>query len=94
MCIRLGSNGENGALSFPGDNNGTVTREVIEKTRLTPSNTKEGRVGSELKTIVQVDDGYAIVGAEIGSEELKTSVPVPPYHFSCWVFFPWVDVQS
>ena len=52
-------------------------------------------VGSELKTMVQVPDGYAIVGAKIGSEELKTSLPVPPYRPSCWVFFPCqVDTQS
>ena len=38
--------------------------------------------------LVQAPDGYAIVGAEIGLDELKTSLPVPPYHFSCWVFFP------
>lgn len=44
--------------------------------------------------MVQALDGYAIVGADVDSEGLKTSLPVPSYHFSRWVFFPWVEAQS
>ncbi|CAE6410405.1 unnamed protein product [Rhizoctonia solani] len=49
---------------------GTVTRRAIEKTWLTASNAKENRIGSELKTLVRAPEGYAIVGADVDSEEL------------------------
>ncbi|KAH7345324.1 DNA polymerase family A-domain-containing protein, partial [Rhizoctonia solani] len=49
---------------------GTVTRRAIEKTWLTASNAKPNRVGSELKTLVRAPEGYAIVGADVDSEEL------------------------
>jgi len=52
---------------------GTVTRRAIEKTWLTASNAKKNRVGSELKSMVQAPDGYAIVGADVDSEELWIS---------------------
>ena len=52
---------------------GTVTRRAIEKTWLTASNAKKNRVGSELKTMVRAPDGYAIVGADVDSEELWIS---------------------
>lgn len=52
---------------------GTVTRRAIEKTWLTASNAKKNRVGSELKAMVQAPDGYAIVGADVDSEELWIS---------------------
>ncbi|KAI0040501.1 hypothetical protein FA95DRAFT_1611749 [Auriscalpium vulgare] len=48
---------------------GTVTRRAIEKTWLTASNAKKNRVGSELKAMVRAPDGYAIVGADVDSEE-------------------------
>ena len=52
---------------------GTVTRRAIEKTWLTASNAKENRVGSELKAMVRAPPGYAIVGADVDSEELWIS---------------------
>ncbi|GJJ15170.1 hypothetical protein Clacol_009445 [Clathrus columnatus] len=52
---------------------GTVTRRAIEKTWLTASNAKENRVGSELKAMVRAPEGYAIVGADVDSEELWIS---------------------
>lgn len=52
---------------------GTVTRRAIEKTWLTASNAKANRVGSELKAMVRAPDGYAIVGADVDSEELWIS---------------------
>ncbi|KAH9024697.1 DNA polymerase family A-domain-containing protein [Lactarius pseudohatsudake] len=52
---------------------GTVTRRAIERTWLTASNAKENRVGSELKAMVRAPPGYAIVGADVDSEELWIS---------------------
>ncbi|KZP14164.1 hypothetical protein FIBSPDRAFT_921425 [Athelia psychrophila] len=49
---------------------GTVTRRAIERTWLTASNAKANRVGSELKAMVRAPAGYAIVGADVDSEEL------------------------
>ncbi|KAF9560188.1 gamma DNA-directed DNA polymerase [Agrocybe pediades] len=52
---------------------GAVTRRAIEKTWLTASNAKKDRVGSELKAMVKAPKGYAIVGADVDSEELWIS---------------------
>lgn len=52
---------------------GAVTRRAIEKTWLTASNAKKNRVGSELKAMVQAPAGYALVGADVDSEELWIS---------------------
>ena len=52
---------------------GTVTRRAIEKTWLTASNAKKTRVGSELKAMVRAPEGFAIVGADVDSEELWIS---------------------
>ena len=52
---------------------GTVTRRAIERTWLTASNAKEKRIGSELKAMVRAPPGYAIVGADVDSEELWIS---------------------
>lgn len=52
---------------------GTVTRRAIERTWLTASNAKENRIGSELKAMVRAPPGYAIVGADVDSEELWIS---------------------
>ncbi|KAJ8080550.1 DNA-directed DNA polymerase gamma mip1 [Marasmius tenuissimus] len=52
---------------------GTVTRRAIERTWLTASNAKKTRVGSELKAMVRAPPGYAIVGADVDSEELWIS---------------------
>lgn len=49
---------------------GTVTRRAVEKTWLTAANAKKNRVGSELKSMVRAPPGYAIVGADVDSEEL------------------------
>jgi DNA polymerase gamma 1 len=52
---------------------GTITRRAIEKTWLTASNAKKNRVGSELKAMIRAPKGYAIVGADVDSEELWIS---------------------
>ncbi|KAL7422132.1 DNA-directed DNA polymerase gamma mip1 [Cryptotrichosporon argae] len=52
---------------------GTVTRRAVEATWLTASNAKKNRVGSELKAMVRAPAGYAIVGADVDSEELWIS---------------------
>lgn len=52
---------------------GAVTRRAIEKTWLTASNAKKNRVGSELKAMIRAPKGYAIVGADVDSEELWIS---------------------
>ncbi|WVQ98456.1 hypothetical protein IAU59_005581 [Kwoniella sp. CBS 9459] len=52
---------------------GTVTRRAVEGTWLTASNAKKNRVGSELKAMVRAPPGYAIVGADVDSEELWIS---------------------
>ncbi|KAH7887225.1 DNA polymerase family A-domain-containing protein [Phlebopus sp. FC_14] len=52
---------------------GTITRRAIEKTWLTASNAKANRIGSELKAMVRAPEGYAIVGADVDSEELWIS---------------------
>lgn len=52
---------------------GTVTRRAVEATWLTASNAKKHRVGSELKAMVRAPPGYAIVGADVDSEELWIS---------------------
>ncbi|KAK4048004.1 DNA-directed DNA polymerase gamma mip1 [Microbotryomycetes sp. JL201] len=49
---------------------GTITRRAVEKTWLTASNAKKNRVGSELKSMVRAPPGFAIVGADVDSEEL------------------------
>jgi DNA polymerase gamma 1 len=52
---------------------GTVTRRAVEATWLTASNAKKNRIGSELKAMVCAPAGYAIVGADVDSEELWIS---------------------
>ncbi|BGP24477.1 gamma DNA-directed DNA polymerase [Rhodotorula toruloides] len=49
---------------------GTITRRAVERTWLTASNAKKNRVGSELKSMIRAPSGYAIVGADVDSEEL------------------------
>ncbi|GAA5820545.1 hypothetical protein JCM3770_003851 [Rhodotorula araucariae] len=49
---------------------GTITRRAVERTWLTASNAKKNRVGSELKSMVSAPPGFAIVGADVDSEEL------------------------
>ena len=52
---------------------GTVTRRAVEATWLTAANAKKNRVGSELKAMVRAPPGYALVGADVDSEELWIS---------------------
>ena len=49
---------------------GTVTRRAVESTWLAASNAKKNRLGSELKAMIKAPPGYAIVGADVDSEEL------------------------
>ena len=60
---------------------GTVTRRAIERTWLTASNAKVNRVGSELKAMVCAPPGYAIVGADVDSEELWISSAIGDAQF-------------
>ncbi len=52
---------------------GTVTRRAVEATWLTASNAKKNRIGSELKAMIRAPPGYAMVGADVDSEELWIS---------------------
>ncbi|XP_024083645.1 DNA polymerase subunit gamma-1, mitochondrial [Cimex lectularius] len=49
---------------------GTLTRRAVEPTWMTASNAIVERVGSELRGIVQAPPGYALVGADVDSQEL------------------------
>lgn len=74
LGIRMGSEHRKWGVILPQViTMGTVTRRAIERTWLTASNAKKNRVGSELKAMVQAPDGYAIVGADVDSEELWIS---------------------
>ena len=52
---------------------GTVTRRAVEPTWLTASNPKENRIGSEIKTVVRMPEGYYRLGADVDSQELWIS---------------------
>ncbi|KAI8450317.1 DNA polymerase family A-domain-containing protein [Phakopsora pachyrhizi] len=52
---------------------GTVTRRATEKTWLAAANAKKGKIGTELKSMVRAPRGFAIVGADVDSEELWIS---------------------
>jgi DNA polymerase gamma 1 len=65
--------GDRGPLGFIVPNvvpMGTVTRRAVESTWLTAANTKATRIGSEIKSLIRAPPGYAIVGADVDSEEL------------------------
>lgn len=49
---------------------GTITRRAAESTWLVAANPKPNRIGSELKAMVTAPPGYAIVGADVDSEEI------------------------
>ncbi|CAA9999811.1 unnamed protein product [Nesidiocoris tenuis] len=49
---------------------GTLTRRAVEPTWMTVSNAIAERVGSELRGIVHAPPGYALVGADVDSQEL------------------------
>ncbi|GAV03146.1 hypothetical protein RvY_13617 [Ramazzottius varieornatus] len=49
---------------------GTVTRRAVEATWMTASNAKPGRIGSELKAMIQAPPGFNFVGADVDSQEL------------------------
>ena len=61
---------------------GTVTRRAVEPTWLTASNSKETRVGSELKAMVRAPDGHHIVGADVDSQELWIASVMGDTHFA------------
>lgn len=46
---------------------GTVTRRAVEPTWLTASNPKKTRIGSEIKTVVKMPEGYIRLGADVDS---------------------------
>lgn len=70
MGIPPSPSGINGVILPQVITMGTVTRRAVEPTWLTASNAKKNRVGSELKAMVRAPKGYAIVGADVDSEEL------------------------
>ncbi|KAJ3314155.1 DNA-directed DNA polymerase gamma mip1 [Boothiomyces sp. JEL0838] len=49
---------------------GTVTRRATEPTWMTASNAKKNLIGSEIKSKIVAPPGYALVGADVDSEEL------------------------
>ncbi len=50
---------------------GTITRRAVESCWLTASSgQKKNRIGGELKCMIQPPDGYAMVGADVDSQEL------------------------
>ncbi|EFP83203.2 uncharacterized protein PGTG_09156 [Puccinia graminis f. sp. tritici CRL 75-36-700-3] len=52
---------------------GTITRRATEKTWLAAANAKKNKIGTELKSMIRAPPGYAIVGADVDSEELWIS---------------------
>lgn len=60
---------------------GTVTRRATENTWLTASNAKKNRIGSELKAMIEAPEGYALVGADVDSEELWIAALVGDLRF-------------
>jgi DNA polymerase gamma 1 len=52
---------------------GTITRRAVEPTWMTASNAKKSRIGSDIKRHVKAPPGYAIIGADVDSEELWIS---------------------
>ncbi|XP_017555602.1 DNA polymerase subunit gamma-1 isoform X1 [Pygocentrus nattereri] len=76
---------------------GTVTRRAVEPTWLTASNAQRGRVGSELKAMVQVPPGYHLVGADVDSQELWIAAVLGESHFAgmhgCTAF-GWMTLQG
>jgi DNA polymerase gamma 1 len=71
--VVYGDDGEQGMILPQVITMGTVTRRAVEATWLTASNAKKNRVGSELKSMVRAPPGYALVGADVDSEELWIS---------------------
>ncbi|KAI6077797.1 DNA polymerase subunit gamma-1 [Aix galericulata] len=76
---------------------GTITRRAVEPTWLTASNARADRVGSELKAMVQVPPGYALVGADVDSQELWIAAILGEAHFAgmhgCTAF-GWMTLQG
>ncbi|KAF2986839.1 hypothetical protein EK904_008654 [Melospiza melodia maxima] len=76
---------------------GTVTRRAVEPTWLTASNARADRVGSELKAMVQVPPGYALVGADVDSQELWIAAVLGEAQFAgmhgCTAF-GWMTLQG
>ncbi|XP_054024742.1 DNA polymerase subunit gamma-1 [Dryobates pubescens] len=76
---------------------GTITRRAVEPTWLTASNARADRVGSELKAMVQVPPGYALVGADVDSQELWIAAVLGEAHFAgmhgCTAF-GWMTLQG
>lgn len=49
---------------------GTISRRAVEPLWLTASNAEAGRLGSEIKAMIQSPPGYSIVGADVDSQEM------------------------
>lgn len=49
---------------------GTVTRRCADNVWQVASNPKEKRIGTELKSMIEVPEGYSLVGADVDSQEL------------------------
>ncbi|XP_066999323.2 DNA polymerase subunit gamma-1, mitochondrial [Anabrus simplex] len=61
---------------------GTLTRRAVEPTWMTASNAQKGRVGSELRAMVQAPPGYSFVGADVDSQELWIASVIGDAHFA------------
>lgn len=61
---------------------GTLTRRAVEPTWMTASNPYEDRIGSELKSMVNVPPSYYFVGADVDSQELWLASVIGDSHFA------------
>ena len=59
---------------------GTVTRRTVENLFAVMCSTKSHRIGTELKSRVQVPEGWKLVGADFDSEEMN----VAAIYADCW----------
>ena len=75
---------------------GTVTRRAVEPTWLTASNAKKNRIGSELKSLIIAPEGYALVGADVDSQELWISSLLGDAQFGIHgaTAFGWMTLQG
>lgn len=59
---------------------GTVTRRTVENLFAVMCSTKSHRIGTELKSRVQVPEGWKLVGADFDSEEMN----IAAIYADCW----------
>lgn len=75
---------------------GTLTRRAVEATWMTASNAYKDRLGSELKSMIQVPPGFSLVGADVDSQELWIASLIGDAHFAGQhgsTAFGWMTLQ-